>query len=151
MPPPMPSTESTVAGSVVDLLLADGTLAGLVPQGSIFSGDLPPEYPLPFVWVSARDSTSRWITTTNRLETTVLRVEVYATGASAAGQPNPAEALAARVEQVLGWSDLPIPGTVPIRFEQKSHTLTEERKRSSAKARVYRVEMRWEVELYVHS
>ena len=156
MPPPMPSTEYTVAGAVVDLLLADAALYGLVGN-SVFSGDLPPEYPLPFIWVSARDASTRWVTTANRFETTELRIEVYATGAAAAGLPNPAEAIAGGVERVLntggvaGWQDLPIPNTTPIRFEQKQHTLSEDAKRARDKSRVYKVVMTWTVELYVHS
>jgi|SRR5947209_16637663 len=148
MPPqPMPGTESTVQGAVVDLLLADAALNALVPQGSIYGGEAVPEAQLPFVVVHGADPVKRWVTLANRFEVTQLRVEVYATGATAAGQPNPAEAIAANVERVVNWQDLPIPNTTPIRVEQRSHTLSEERKRSSTKARVYKVEMRREVEL----
>jgi hypothetical protein len=148
MPPQtMPASESTVQGAVVDLLLADAALNALVPQASIYGGEAIPEAQLPFVVVHASDTVRRWITTTNRLETTQLRVEVYATGATTPGQENPAEVIARAVERVLGWQDLPIAGTVPIRVEQRSHTLTEERKRSGAKARVWKVSLAWEVEI----
>lgn len=150
MPPQaMPSTESTVQGAVTDLLLADAALNALVPQGSIYGGEAVPEAQLPFVVVHGADPVNRWVTLANRFEVTQLRVEIYATGAAAPGQENPAEVIARNVERVVNWADLPIPNTTPIRVEQKSQTLTEERKRSGAKARVYRVEMRWEVEIYV--
>lgn len=148
MPPQaMPSTESTVQGAVTDLLLADAALNALVAPGSIYAGEAIPEAVLPFVVVHASDTVRRWITTTNRLETTQLRVEVYATGAAAAGAENPAEVIARNVERVLGWQDLPIPGSTPIRLEQRSHVLSEERKRSREKARVWKVTLAWEVEI----
>jgi hypothetical protein len=149
MPPQsMPSTESTVQGAVTDLLLADAALNALVPQGSIYGGEAVPEAQLPFVVVHGAEAEKRWIGTANRFEVTPLRVEVYAKqGATAAGQPNPAEAIAANVERVLNWRDLPIPNATPIPVRQKSHVLTEENRRAADKSRVFKVTMTWEVEI----
>jgi hypothetical protein len=148
MPTPPPPT--TVQGAVVRLLQADAGLLALVPAGNVVAGEEAEERDIGAGFVLVHDDVEnpRWVTTVNRIELHRLRVNVYAPAAGVVGADNPAEAVAANVERAVNWADLPIPNTVPMRFEQTGHALTLERRRTGAKERVYKCALSWEVELY---
>jgi hypothetical protein len=135
---------STVQGAVVALLAADETIQLLVPSG-VFAGDEPEEKTLPFLLVQDAEDKQHWVCTTSRLETHRLTVRAWAAAARTPGAANPAEAIMGRVEQLLNWDDLALPDTVPVRFEQKKHSLSLEGRRAPDKARVCRAERVWEV------
>jgi hypothetical protein len=139
---------TTLQGAVVQALQADAGLTTLVPAGNVVAGQEAEEKALPFVLVHDEVARPRWVTTANRIELHRLRVNVYAKAATAAGQDNPAEAIAGNVERVLDWLDLTVVNTVPMRFEQTEHALSLERRRAGDKERVYRVRMAWDLEIY---
>jgi hypothetical protein len=135
---------STVQGAVVALLAADETLAALVPSG-VFAGDEPEEKSLPFLLVQDREDEHQWIYERSRIETHKVTVTCWAKAAGVVGADNPAEAVLKRVESLLNWTDLALPNTVPIRFEQRKHSLALETRRAPDKTRVSRAERSWDV------
>jgi hypothetical protein len=135
---------STVQGAVVALLAADATIQALVPSG-VFAGDEPEEKTLPFLLVKDAEDEHQWIYERSRIETHKLTVTCWAKVGSVVGGTNPAEEVMARVQALLNWRDLDLPNTVPIRFEQRRHSLALETRRAPDKTRVSRVERSWDV------
>jgi hypothetical protein len=139
---------SVLSGYVMAALRADQQWQQLSPQPGLASGDVREDLALPFLLVNDREEHSHWVVPpTSRFVVHRLTVQIHNTGAAAAGAENPAEVLAAHVERILNGIDLVIPGAIAQYFLQAKHVLSEEKQRADSKARVYRVELEWEVGL----
>jgi hypothetical protein len=131
---------TTLVGAVLEALAADTQLQAAFPALPVYRDEAPNEAPLPRVIVTDEEEPYKWVNLSARVEAHKLRLEVFAPAGATAGAPAPAG--------VVGWEDVPIPGTTTVRFEQVRRPLKLETRRAPDKGRVAKVVVEYEVEFY---
>lgn len=136
----------TVEGLAVAALLADATVAGLV-VAEVYAGEVPSEFPVPFVVLRDEEEKPAWQHQKARTETHRVRCRSYAASGSVAGEDNPAEAIANACERVLDFNDIvaQIAGAVPLVLLFEDRTRFVSQYPSKLGERVYVVELTWRV------
>jgi hypothetical protein len=139
---------TTLVGAVLEALAGDSALQAAFPALPVYRDEAPNEAPLPRVIVTDEEEPYKWVNLSARVEAHKLRLEVFAPAGATAGAPAPAGVIADHVQRVVGWEDVPIPGTTTVRFEQVRRPLKLETRRAPDKGRVAKVVVEYEVEFY---
>lgn len=137
---------STLARTAVDTLRASAAVTALVPAGHIYASEEPKGVSLPYVVVNDREDEVRWITETARVEKHDLRVSAYAEAGGVADAPNAADAIAAACAAALDWTDPPLAGIMPVRYEEAKGQRGVTKTMGPGGHRVHKAVRRWWVE-----
>ena len=131
---------ATAEEAIVLMIRASSEVTALCPAASIFHGELPIEVVLPMILVEGTlDSFDPLLpksqTETHRFTITARCKQV---GAGEVRPLNPAGRLIDRVEAAINWTDLSVPGFVPITLWSMNRRRSIERQLAPDGERVFR-------------
>jgi hypothetical protein len=144
---------SNAVGAVVEALAADAVLcgsagpppvAGLLPSGNLFFGEMKEEAGLPWVLVEDAGEDEKWVTTACALARQKVKVRAWA-AAGAAGAASPTQVILDRVRAVVTAGPTLPAGWRLLWSLERSESRKVEGKRAPDDARVLSGEMTFEI------